>query len=245
MISWTLIELEGVDSTQAIARDLASQGAPEGTVVAAESQSSGKGRMGRPWASPAGGLYMSFILRPDTLPRPELAALVSALGVVGGVAESTGLSTEVRWPNDVMARGKKLAGVIAEAESSGSAVTQLVIGVGVNCNAPISGAPFSSEATSLAEELNGPVAVADVRSSILRSFSALYERWRKGDDMIQTWKSRVGTLGRRISVKLKTEETAFSATATGIDPSGDLRASRGGRSVTIRAQDLEWLKEER
>lgn len=244
MVQWTFVELGEAESTQAVARGLASRGALEGTTVAAESQSSGVGRMGRSWASPAGGLYMSFILRPKKLIRPELTTLVSALGVAKGVDDGTGLSTEIRWPNDVMAGGKKLAGVIAEAETYGEGEPLLIIvGVGVNCNSRVTSPPFPTDATSIAKELKHPVDVRKVRASILDSVSDLYERWQEGEDMVRLCRARMGTTGRQVLVKLKTQETAFSTTATGIDLSGGLRVTRGGTTETIAAHDLDWLRE--
>src|SRR5712692_6055625 len=137
LVSWTIVELDEVGSTQDVAKALASMGAPEGTTVAAKSQSSGEGRVGRSWFSPAGGLYMSFILRPGNLQHPELVSLFTSVAVVQGVKHATGLSTKIRWPNDVMVGPKKLGGVIAEAQSYKQEITQVVVGVGVNCNAPL------------------------------------------------------------------------------------------------------------
>ena len=243
MVTWAFVELEEVGSTQAVARDLASTGAPEGTTVVAKSQASGAGRLGRGWASPVGGLYMSFILRPPAIPRPELATLVSAAAVVQGVRAATGLAPAIRWPNDVMVNGKKLAGVIAEAQSYRQELT-LVVGVGVNCNSPVSQiGGLKGEATSIGEELGKDVAVSEVARSILGSFSALYERWCSGEDLRGAWAREVGTVGKEVSVKLKTGENAFSGVAQGLDADGNLVVSLEGGPVTIRAEDLERLRE--
>jgi BirA family biotin operon repressor/biotin-[acetyl-CoA-carboxylase] ligase len=245
MIPWTFVELDSVGSTQTIAKDLAAQGAPEGTTVVAKSQSSGRGRLGRSWVSPAGGLYMSFVLRPGGISKPELITLVAAVAVVDGIKQATGLDTRIRWPNDIMIGGKKLAGVIAEAQSNEQEIVQVVVGVGVNCNAP---APDLEgpvkEATSLVEELRRNFEVSELRLSILNSFAHLYDRWRAGEDMMPLWAGRVATLGKHVSIKLKTDETAFSYQASGIDSNGNLIAEKNGKRKVVHAEDLEWLREQ-
>ncbi|MDA4119014.1 MAG: biotin--[acetyl-CoA-carboxylase] ligase [Thaumarchaeota archaeon] len=239
------MELDDVDSTQAIAKGLAAKGAPEGTTVVAKSQSSGKGRLGRSWVSPTGGLYMSFILRPGGISKPELITLVTAVAVVDGIKHATGLDTAIRWPNDIMARGKKLAGVIAEAQADRQEITQVVIGVGVNCNAKISDANgLGKEATSLAEELEKHTEISALKNSILDSFSYLYDRWRAGEDMMPLWKGHITTLEKSVSIKLKTNETAFSYQAESIDPEGSLMVTKDGKQTVVRAVDLEWLREQ-
>lgn len=219
-------------------------GAPEGTTVVAKSQSSGAGRFGRSWKSPLGGLYMSFVLRPDNLANPQLVSLVSALAVVHGVKRSTGLATKIRWPNDVMAGRKKLAGIIAEAQSYKQEITQVVVGVGLNCNAPIAGyGEGGNEATSIVEELGKPCEVSEVKHSILDSFSTLYANWREGQDMMQVWQENLGTLGKHVTVGMKTDETPFSCVATGVDPEGGLVVSKDGAKTILRAEEVEWLRE--
>ncbi len=245
MVDWSFVELDDVDSTQAIAKGLAAKGAPEGTTVVAKSQSSGKGRLGRSWVSPTGGLYMSFVLRPESISKPELITLVTAVAVVDGIKNANGLDTAIRWPNDIMARGRKLAGVIAEAQSDKRKITQVIVGVGVNCNAPVSNAAeLGMEATSLTEELGKHSEISELKHSILDSFSHLYDRWRAGEDMMPLWKEHVFTLTKPVSIKLKTDETAFSYQAVGIDSEGNLIVDRDGKQTVVRAEDLEWLREQ-
>ena len=245
MVAWSFVELDDVDSTQAIAKGLATKGAREGTTVIAKSQSSGKGRLGRSWVSPTGGLYMSFILRPADISKPELITLVTAVAVVDGIKQATGLKTAIRWPNDIMARGKKLAGVIAEAQADKHAITEVVVGVGVNCNAIVSDAEgLGKDATSIAEELEKHTEISMLKNSILDAFSCLYEKWRTGEDMMPLWKGHIATLGKSVSIKLKTNETAFSYQAVGIDPEGSLMVTKDGKQTTVRAENLEWLREQ-
>jgi BirA family transcriptional regulator, biotin operon repressor / biotin---[acetyl-CoA-carboxylase] ligase len=245
MVTWAFVELDDVGSTQTIAKDLAAQGAPEGTTVVAKSQSSGRGRLGRSWVSPKGGLYMSFVLRPSGISKPELITLVAAVAVVDGIKHATGLDTRIRWPNDIMVSGKKLAGVIAEAQSSEQEIIQVIVGVGVNCNAPVPDVEGPrKETTSLVDEFGRRVEISELRFSILDSFSRLYHSMHAGEDMISLWKGHIATIGRSVSIKLKTDETAFSYQAVGIDPDGNLMAAKDGKQTIMHAEDIEWLREQ-
>ncbi len=237
-------ELDETGSTQAVAKGLAAMDAPEGTAVIAKSQSSGRGRHGRGWASPVGGLYMSFILRPRNIPKPELVSLVTAVAVVQGVKHSTGLSTKIRWPNDIMAGQKKLAGVIAEAQFTKQQLFNMVVGVGLNCNTPMGGSEAAGgRATSLIEELGRPFEISDLKHSVLDSFSELYSRWQAGEEMLPLWKEQVDTVGKSVTVKLKTGETAFSFEAVGLDSDGGLIVIKDSETKVLHAEDVEWLKE--
>ncbi len=246
LVSWTIVELDEVGSTQAVAKGLASMGAPEGTAVVAKSQSSGEGRVRRSWFSPAGGLYISFILRPGNLQHPELISLFSSLAVVQGVKHATGLSTKIRWPNDVMIGQKKLGGVIAEAQSYRQEITQVVVGIGVNCNAPVASSSVQgTEATSLVEEFGKEFEISELRHAVLDAFSGLYERWKARENLIPFWVENVGTIGKSVKAKMKTGETPFTYDAVGVDSDGGLVVTDGKTKTTLRAEDVEWLRENR
>jgi biotin-[acetyl-CoA-carboxylase] ligase BirA-like protein len=131
---WVFKEYASLASTQSTAERFGRGGAREGTVVLAEAQTAGRGRFGRRWASPRGGLYMSMILRPARHDSPHLLTLAGALSVVDGLKVATGVDSGVRWPNDVMVMERKLAGVIATAGYSGPSPDYVVVGIGVNCN---------------------------------------------------------------------------------------------------------------
>ncbi|MDG6919117.1 MAG: biotin--[acetyl-CoA-carboxylase] ligase [Nitrososphaerota archaeon] len=244
MVHWSFTELDTVGSTQEVARERAAEGAPEGTTIVAKAQTSGTGRLGRTWVSPAGGLYISFILRPNGIPRPELITLVAAAAAVEGIKGATGLEPEIRWPNDLTLRARKLGGIIAEAASYGSEVDWVVVGVGLNCNAPAyKMVGVEAESTSVRQELGEEVAIRDIMDSVLASFSALYERWKSGEDLQEEWASRVGTIGKEVSIKLKTEGKPFTCLAEDIDAEGNLVVSFEGESIAVNARDLEWLRE--
>jgi len=125
-----------IGSTNAAAHDFAMAGLPEGTLVIADSQTRGRGRMGRRWHSPpAKGLYFSIILRPQLPPNktPGLS-LIAGLAVVRAIYTTAGLKTAMKWPNDVLHKGKKLAGILIELEAELDRVEYVIVGVGVNVN---------------------------------------------------------------------------------------------------------------
>lgn len=133
---YTLVRRAHVGSTNDVAKDLAAGGAAEGTLVVAETQSAGRGRRGKPWASPPGNLYMTLILRPDCAP-----ATAAQLGFVAGVAlwdaiaafDHFGIDLTLKWPNDVLLDGKKVVGILLEsATKPDGALDWVVIGIGVN-----------------------------------------------------------------------------------------------------------------
>jgi len=244
LVTWTRLELDEVESTQSLAAGLAAKGALEGTVVTSKSQSAGKGRLGRDWVSPPGGLYMSVILRPSRLARPQLISIVFALAVVEGIKTLTGLPARIRWPNDIIVGTSKIGGVIAEGQSYGREVTQLVVGVGVNCNAAVRGVkPGGEMATSLAEELGHKVRIPELRDSILDSFSRLYDRWRTGEDLIPLWAGSVGTIGMSARVKVRGGRNEFRCRVVGLDSEGGLVIDRNGKKAVLKAEDLERLRE--
>lgn len=170
MRNW--IRLETVDSTNTYAKLLAKQGAPHGTVVLAEQQTVGRGRMGRSFSSPKGqGIYCSVILRPKAQPR-ELMHLtaVMAEAAAEAVEESTGLRPRIKWVNDLVLNGKKLCGILTEMELNGADVDFVVVGVGINCRQKKEDFPTELQdmATSLELELGRPVDREEVAAALVK-----------------------------------------------------------------------------
>lgn len=161
-----LLTFDEVGSTNDVARELAEKGAAHGTAVAARRQTAGRGRRGHAWASPAGNLYLSVLLRPGIAPSrlPGLAAAcgLGALDGLGAVTDSN--EVQLKWPNDLLARGRKLGGILVEAGRDARGTTFAVCGIGIN----LESAPSHLEAICLAELGAAP------------SFSALAEALRDG-----------------------------------------------------------------
>ncbi|MEA3406991.1 MAG: biotin--[acetyl-CoA-carboxylase] ligase, partial [Chloroflexota bacterium] len=134
---------EEIASTNTRAMMLAEQGAPEGTLVLAESQTAGKGRLGRRWfAPPYSSLLMSLILRPPLAPaQAQRATMVCSLAIVEGVAAVTGLTPRLKWPNDILLRGKKLGGVLTELGVTRRQLDHVVVGMGLNVNVDLAALP--------------------------------------------------------------------------------------------------------
>src|SRR3972149_8290394 len=136
-----LIHVASAPSTRDVARAEAEGGAPEGTAVLAEEQTAGRGRLGRSWVSPAGtNLYLTLVIRP-TLERLRSLSIVAPLAVAQAVEETVALAPCIKWPNDVLVGGRKLAGVLIDTELSGRSVQDSLVGIGVNVNLDVAQAP--------------------------------------------------------------------------------------------------------
>ena len=155
-----------VGSTSAIARELADQGADDGTLVLARSQTAGRGRAGRGWFSPEGGLYLSVLFRP---PRPDVPALVTILAGLGVAIELSrrvpGAAVAIKWPNDLVVDGRKLGGILAETHAGDDGKPRLVVGVGVNVAS--TGWPRSLAGRVVALEELAPVSLPEVADAVI------------------------------------------------------------------------------
>lgn len=197
-----LIRYASVASTMEIAEKLALKGAEEGTVVIADEQTSGRGRLGRIWLSPKGSLALSIIFRPSLEQLPQLIMMTS-LAVVRAIHQLTGLNAVIKWPNDVLIDSKKVCGILIENEVEDDRVKFAVVGMGININVDLS--PFSdiSElATSLSQELGREVSLPDFVVALLSEMEKLYVQARAGVSPHSEWKDHLETLGKRIRVKM-------------------------------------------
>jgi biotin-[acetyl-CoA-carboxylase] ligase BirA-like protein len=178
-IGQKIYDFTEVTSTNDVAKELAIKGAEEGTMVIAETQSRGRGRLGRKWVSPEGGIWFSIILRPkvdpeDALKLTLIAAAVAAK-VVGDVFK---LEAEVKWPNDVVINGKKVCGILTEMSTKGGLVDFVVIGFGVNANTNFDSFPkhLRKSLTSLKEELKEDVDRKKFLCALLEELERRYKR---------------------------------------------------------------------
>jgi BirA family biotin operon repressor/biotin-[acetyl-CoA-carboxylase] ligase len=204
--SWPLAELHclgSVGSTNDEAAALARAGAPHGTVVACEAQTRGRGRQGHKWYSPPGeNVYLSVVLRPALAP-----AAAPPLTLVAGVALSDALSAfgvraALKWPNDLLVAGKKIAGILTEMTTRDQHLEFVVVGLGVNLNTPEFPGELGAIATSLARERQEPI---DREAFVTRLLGDL-ERWldvfveEGAGTLVRAWKERTCTLGQRVRV---------------------------------------------
>jgi BirA family biotin operon repressor/biotin-[acetyl-CoA-carboxylase] ligase len=195
---WTLVALDTVGSTNDEAAQLADSGAPEGTVVWSREQTGGRGRRGRVWASPVGNLYTSTILRPDC-PAQRAAELGFAAALAVADIVPAGREVRVKWPNDVLVDGGKIAGILLEsAIGQTGQVQHVVAGIGVN----VGFAPQLPEMRYPGSALGGSVEAA--LEKLAAALAARLAEWRReGFETVRAaWLAKAGPLGAEVDVKL-------------------------------------------
>jgi len=224
-------------STQDLARELARAGAPEGTVVLAGRQTAGRGRLGRSFVSPIGGLYLTVVLRP-ALEHMLRLPIIAALAVARALEQVAGLRTGLKWPNDVLVGGRKLCGILVESELTGQAVNYVLLGIGVNVNADMSAHPeIAAIATSAAAEAGRRVSREALAAAILNELEEQYLAAQAGQRVQDEWRARLDTLGRKVRVTCG--ETVEEGLAEDVDADGSLILRRpDGSRVTIAAGDV-------
>ena len=195
-----------VKSTSDWAKKLAKMGAEEGTVTVAETQTGGRGRFGREWASPRGGLWFSIILRPKLKAREAVKLVfVASLAVAKVLREKCKLETETKWPNDVLVNGKKICGILAEMNTKTGNVDYVVLGVGVNANFRVEDAlPASvrTTATSIQNELDRKIRLDSLFKWLLEEIEATYDGCVKAGfaSVLEEWKAYARFLGHGVVV---------------------------------------------
>jgi BirA family biotin operon repressor/biotin-[acetyl-CoA-carboxylase] ligase len=214
-----------VDSTNDIARDLAEDGAAHGELVIADSQRHGRGRRGRSWLAPPGSsLLFSLILRPELPPARAPELTLTAAVALAEVLSGAGFEARIKWPNDVLIRGRKVAGLLTELSAEAGKVRFAILGVGLNVNLERSELPpeVAETATSLRAERGEPVP----RLFLLAAMLAALEGWLdrlQGEGFApvrQAWKERSATLGARVTVEEGGERVV--GTAVDLDEAGAL-----------------------
>jgi BirA family biotin operon repressor/biotin-[acetyl-CoA-carboxylase] ligase len=217
---------EETQSTNDVVEKLAQDGVREGVVVFAESQTRGRGRLGRKWLSPARkGLWFSVLLRPNLRPQAATQLTVAAAtALVRAIDSCTGLRTEIKWPNDILVRGKKVAGVLTELNAELDHVKYLILGIGVDVNLASSDLPadLRKTATSLKIEAGESFRRADLAAAILRGLDRDYERIRNQQFAVvaEEWQAHCTTLGRRVAIHIG--ERTLEGRAESLDPDGAL-----------------------
>ena len=226
-------------STMTDAAREAEAGALEGAIVLAEEQTAGRGRMGRSWVSPAGvNIYVTIILRPS-LDELRHISVIAPLAVCQAIEETTGLFPRIKWPNDVLIDGKKVAGVLTQSEIQDGLVQYALIGPGINVNLDASAHPeIASIATSLRTELGREVSREAVLAAMLDRFEEHYDALRRGEVVSMAWKHRLDTLGKPVRVQFaggRTEE----GVAVDADSDGSLILRRDdGSHLRIEAGEV-------
>jgi BirA family transcriptional regulator, biotin operon repressor / biotin---[acetyl-CoA-carboxylase] ligase len=245
-----------VPSTNDLAGRLAARGAEEGTVVVAEAQSAGRGRLGRSWFSPPGaGLYVSLILRPADSPAdrpgqpptgtarvPSLITLTAGVAVAEALRKSAGVPVQIKWPNDLVLGVRKLGGILTEAAGDGVAQGHAVVGIGINLRTTAYPSEIADRATSIESELGRPVDRGVVLAEILAGFAARYADLSGGriDAILARWRD-LAPSSRGARVAWTGPEGHQEGTTAGIDDDGALLIRAGTTLQRVIAGEVRWL----
>ncbi|MBK9519737.1 MAG: biotin--[acetyl-CoA-carboxylase] ligase [Anaeromyxobacter sp.] len=237
---------EELGSTNDEAKALADDGAEHGEVVVAERQTDGRGRRGRGWVSPARrNVAFSVVLRPEGLApvRAPEATLVAAVAICEALRHS-GVDAGIKWPNDLLVGGRKIAGILAELSAESDLVHWLVVGVGVNVNTRAEDFPpeLRGEATSLLLERQHPAPRALFLVACLTALEDWYDRWlEEGFEPIrQAWRERSVTLGRQVTVR--TDGATLTGLAEDIDEAGALLVRTADGLQRVHSGDVALLR---
>jgi BirA family biotin operon repressor/biotin-[acetyl-CoA-carboxylase] ligase len=232
-----IVHLERVDSTQASAFALAAAGAEDGTVVVADYQAAGRGRRGRTWdAAPGQGLLSTILVRPRLAPAQWPAySLATAVAVAEALARTAALAARLKWPNDVLIGGRKIAGILLESRVVGDTASAVIaVGVGVNVAQRAFPAGLAARATSVAMESRRPVS----RDAMLAALLDAFDDWRarlEGEGMAPVrarWLALADTIGRRVS------SDGVTGVAVDLDTDGALVLEDGGRRHRVVAGEV-------
>ncbi len=237
IIGKKVLFFEEVDSTNNKAKQIASE-EKEGTVVISEVQTSGRGRRGREWNSPKGGIYISFILKPNIPPEkaPQLT-LVSSLALAETLnSMDKKLDAKIKWPNDILIKGKKISGILTELSSDIEKINHIVVGVGVNLNTDKNALPETG--TSLKTEMGENVSIKLFLKLFLEHFDLVYKEYITNgiNKIIERWRFNSDTLGKKVKI-IGMNET-FEGLAKDIDENGALILKTKEKEIKVYSGDV-------
>lgn len=226
-----------IDSTNAYARRIGEEGAPDGTLVIADEQTAGRGRSGRHWVTPPGtAIAFTLLLKPDIPPsRISMVTLVMGLAVCSAIRRLTGLDAGIKWPNDVVIDGRKVCGILTEMSAEMDGVHYIVIGTGINTNLTSFPDEIKDVATSLQIQLEHPVDRAEVLVEVIELFEEYYEKFEKDGDLSSLQDIyNEALLNRGRKVRVLDPKGEYTGRALGIDPEGKLLVERDDDGETVK-----------
>jgi len=234
------------DSTNRVAMELGFAGEPEGTVVMAEEQTAGRGRAGRTWHSEKGtGLYVSMLLRPRLAPaQAPLLTMLAGISAQAAVEAVTGLKPELKWPNDLLVKGKKLGGILTEMHAEPSAVRFVVVGLGINTNQEKFPAELAAVATSLRRECGRITFRLELLVRLLAQFESDYSRFlSEGAGFVVERFRKVSDFAEGRRVRVDTGRESYVGTTAGLSAEGLLLVKReNGQETTVIAGDVSEVR---
>lgn len=216
-----------VGSTNDVAKARAAEGSAEGLVVVAAVQREGRGRLGRTWRSPVGGVWLSVLLRPRLAPeRAPILALAAGVAVARSLKGLYGLDARLKWPNDVLVGGKKVSGILTEMGAELGRLDYVVVGVGVNADFGLEALPadLRERATTLREEVGGSISRLALVRRILEELEGTYEA-ALDQGLLEEYKTLSATLGKM--VRVVTGDATLEGRAVDVDRDGALIIERG------------------
>jgi BirA family biotin operon repressor/biotin-[acetyl-CoA-carboxylase] ligase len=203
--------------------DRARQGAPEGTVIITDEQTTARGRLQRVWLNPQGNIALSVILYPE---KENLHTLImgASLAVSDCIETITSIRPDIKWPNDVLIKGKKVCGILIESNVREGRVIYAIIGIGINVNLDVAAFPeIQTKATSLSHELGREVSRLNLVRQLLKEIESYYLLTSSdGDTVYQQWQQRLITLGSKVRASSATGETVLEGIAESVDRDGSL-----------------------
>lgn len=221
-----LVVLPRTTSTNDVAKEMAHRGEPEGTVVVADEQTAGRGRMERRWSAPPSTcLLCSILFRPSLTPaQANRLTMLCSMAAADAIEDVAGLEVALKWPNDLVVRSpnwRKLAGILTETGLEGERVTFVVVGIGVNVNVSAEVLPdLAPNATSILAETGHELERAKLLAALLANVEARYERLRSGESPHAEWATRLVTLGNH--VRVTTSDGVLTGLAEAVDENGAL-----------------------
>lgn len=239
-IKWNILYFEELESTNSTALELARSGAPQGTVVLANGQRMGRGRLGRTWSSePGKNLTFTALLRPEVaIQNIGLLPLLAGVAVQETVAAITGQSTVCKWPNDVLLEGGKVCGILCESTIVDGAITAVVVGIGLNVNQLEFPKDIPTSPVSLASTMKRAFNRTVVLAGVLTRLDRWYARFVGGEieSVLNAWRASSPMIGSTITVER--DGIPVRGTALDVAADGSLIVAVGGQTVHIHAGDV-------
>ncbi len=241
-IGHKVIHFFRTESTNSVALQLDAESGPHGTVVIAEEQTAGRGRLGRNWYSErSSGIYTSIILRPPLSPMAApILTLLAGVAAHNAVRSATGLSVDIRWPNDLLVNGKKVCGILTEMKAEVDQLHMVVLGIGINVNHNSMPEDLRAIATSLALEGGRQYSRLHILAELLRNVERYYHMLlKKGNAAIVKEWSAASSYAEGKQVRVKAGGNDYSGTTAGLDVSGALKILRDdGRQELLVAGEI-------
>jgi len=243
-----LVHFPETDSTNCRAMEMGKAGAPSGTVVLAECQTGGKGRLGRSWLSPVGsGLYFSVILRPALEPEDlSKITLVAGVALCRTVRALYQIMPAMKWPNDLLLDKRKCGGILVEANLHNLSSPLIIVGIGINITTPLEDFPeeLQEKATSLQDHVDGTILRSELLKNILLELDTIIKQFEHHgfEDVLAEWKSYDATIGTNLTW-ITSDRTVVQGVSLGPDSEGRLHIkSSDGRIHEVLSGDIQLKK---